>query len=315
MKKLLPLLAVLLILSVIAAQCGGPSAGPPSSEQAKPTEVGGPTPTPIPILPTNTPMPPPPTPTPRPTSTPAPTPTGAIAGTAAAPAPTKAPQPEVEMVAIPAGSFTMGSDKDSPDAAPAHQVDLPAYSIDKFEVTNADFAKFVEATGYKTDAEKSGEKGWVAYAEGKDNHPVVKVSWNDAKAFCEWMGKRLPTEAEWEKAARGTDGRTYPWGNDWDPKKANGKEAGLRGTAAAGSFGAGASPYGAMDMAGNVWEWTADWFQPYPGNKTENPYYGEKYKVTRGGAWFEEAAQLTTFNRNATSSTAANDDLGFRCAK
>jgi formylglycine-generating enzyme required for sulfatase activity len=303
MKKLF---AVLLILLLVAAGCGGggaPSAGTPAGGG----EAAGPTPTPIPILPTNTPMPSPPTPTSKPAAAPAAAPTeGAVAGPA---------KPEVEMVEVPAGTFTMGSATGKPEDAPPHEVDLPAYSIDKFEVTNADFALFVEATGYQTDAEKGGEKGWRAYAEGKDNHPAVKVSWNDAKAFCEWLGRRLPTEAEWEKAARGADGFAFPWGNDWDPTKVNGKAAGLRGTAAVGSFGAGASPYGAMDMSGNVWEWVADWFQPYPGNTTPDPYYGEKYKVTRGGAWFEDEAQCTTYNRNATSPEAANDDLGFRCAK
>jgi formylglycine-generating enzyme required for sulfatase activity len=304
MKKLFAVLAILLL---VAAGCApkAPSAGSPVAG-----EGAGPTPTPIPILPTDTPVPSPPTPTPKPTPTPVPTTEAAGPTEEAEPV-----KPEVEMVEVPAGTFTMGSGNGKPEDAPSHEVDLPAYSIDKFEVANADFAQFVEATGYQTDAEKGGEKGWQAYAEGKDNHPVVKVSWNDAKAFCEWMGKRLPTETEWEKAARGAEGFTFPWGEDWDSQKANAKETGLRGTTAVGSFGTGASPYGAVDMAGNVWEWTADWFQPYPGNTTPDPYYGEKFKVTRGGAWFEGEAQCTTYNRNATSSEAANDDLGFRCAK
>jgi formylglycine-generating enzyme required for sulfatase activity len=305
------LFVILVVLMVALTACGG-EAGPSEGGGKVSGGEGGPSPTPILISPTDTPMPPPPTPTTRPTNTPAPT-TAAAGPTAEATAvPAK---PDVEMVDVPAGAFTMGSKEGKPEDAPPHEVNLPAFRIDKFEVTNADFAMFVKATGYKTDAEKAGEKGWLAYAEGKDNHPAVKVSWNDAKAFCEWMGKRLPTEAEWEKAARGTDGRAFPWGNDWDPKKANAKAAGLRGTTAVGSFGAGASPYGAMDMAGNVWEWTADWFQPYPGNTSPDPYYGEKYKVTRGGAWFEDQAQCTTYNRNATSPEAANDDLGFRCAE
>jgi formylglycine-generating enzyme required for sulfatase activity len=305
------LFVVLVVLLLVATACGPET--PPQGAPAAGTEAaGGPTLTPIPILPTDTPMPPPPTPTAKPTPTPVPT-TEAAGPTEEAKA--EPAKPEVEMVEVPAGPFTMGSSQGKPEDGPPHEVDLPAFSIDKFEVTNADFAKFVEATGYQTDAEKTGEKGWRAYAEGKDNHPVVKVSWNDATAFCKWMGKRLPSEAEWEKAARGADKLTFPWGNDWDPKKANAKAAGLRGTAAVGSFGAGASPYGAMDMAGNVWEWTADWFQPYPGNTSSDPYYGEKYKVTRGGAWFEDQAQCTTYNRNATSAEAANDDLGFRCAK
>lgn len=111
------------------------------------------------------------------------------------------------------------------------------------------------------------------------------------------------------------DGRAFPWGNEWDPNKANVKERGLRGTSAVGSFGAGASPYGVDDAVGNVWEWTADWYQPYPGNTAGDPYYGEKFRVTRGGGWFDQEPQATTFNRNAADpGKTANDDPGFRCA-
>jgi iron(II)-dependent oxidoreductase len=220
------------------------------------------------------------------------------------------------MIEIPAGPFTMGSDTGEADEAPAHEVDLPAFEIDQFEVTNADFAQFVEATGYQTDAEKEGRsKNWRDDAEGKDNHPVVRVSWNDAVAYCEWLGKRLPTEAEWEKAARGTDGRMYPWGDEWDPSKANVKETGLRGTAAVGSFGTGTSPYGVEDMAGNVWEWTADWYEPYPGSTYQTEYFGQKFKVVRGGGWFEMDDAVRSTNRDLTSVTAANDDMAFRCAR
>jgi len=270
----------------------------------------GPTPTPViigrpEVKPTDTPVPMPPTPTPRPTSTP-------VAGET--PAPTT--QPATDMVLVPAGPFLMGSDADDPDEAPQHEVDLPAFEIDLFEVTNAQFAAFVEATGYQTDAEKGGEAGWRGfYAEGKDNHPVVKVSWNDAVAYCQWLGKRLPTEAEWEKAARGTDGRVYPWGNEWDASRLNSYQSGYRGTTPVGSFAEGASPYGVFDMAGNVWEWTADWYLPYPGSGYQDPYFGEKNRVTRGGGWFEEPPQVRTSNRNCTTPTAANDDLGFRCAR
>jgi formylglycine-generating enzyme required for sulfatase activity len=190
--------------------------------------------------------------------------------------------------------------------------------MDQFEVTNEQFEKFVAETGYVTDAEKAGETSWRYYATNKPNYPVVKVSWNDAKAFCERMGKRLPTEAEWEKAARGTDGRTYPWGNQWDAAKANAKAAGNRGTTAVGSFPAGASPYGVMDMAGNVAEWTSDWFQPYPGypgGDNEAQYFGEKYRVIRGGGWFSDQNLVRATERSASSMTLANDDVGFRCAR
>jgi formylglycine-generating enzyme required for sulfatase activity len=221
------------------------------------------------------------------------------------------------MVEIPARPFVMGSDAADPEDFPAHDVDLPAFEIDKFEVTNADFAVFTDATGYVTFAEQKGFRTWRdEWGEGKDNNPVVMVNWEDARAYCEWLGKRLPAEAEWEKAARGEDGRRFPWGDDWDPNKANVKETGLRGTVVVGSFGLGASPYGVEDMIGNVWEWTADWYQPYPGNTSDDQYYGEKFRVTRGGGWFDEEPQATTFNRNAADpQTTANDDVGFRCAR
>ncbi|MFQ6015756.1 MAG: formylglycine-generating enzyme family protein [Anaerolineae bacterium] len=277
-----------LAIGLILAGCG-PAVTPTPSMVASPT--------PIEVRPTPTPLPAPPTPTPQPTTV-------------------EGPGVTDIMIEIPAGPFIMGSNIGDPDEGPAHEVDLPAFEIDKFEVTNADFAKFVEATDYVTDAEKAGQKIWRDYAAGKENHPVVKVTWNDAVAYCQWLGKRLPTEAEWEKAARGTDERVFPWGNEWDPQKANVKATGLRGTAAVGSFGAGASPYGVEDIAGNVWEWTADWYQPYPGNTVEDPYYGERFKVTRGGAWFEEEPQVRAFNRNAADpNITAVDELGFRCAR
>ncbi len=333
-------LAVTLALVVVLAGCG---IEVPGGGFLTPTlPVTGPSPTPVIIgrpgvQPTDTPKPLPPTTAPSPTSVASPT-TPQQEATETLPAPTEtvveaqspttAPQPTTTtppaaqptttgMVSIPAGPFIMGSDSGDPDETPQHEVDLPAFEIDLYEVTNAQFAAFVEATGYQTDAEKAGEAGWRAYyTEGKENHPVVKVSWNDAVAYCQWGGKRLPTEAEWEKAARGTDGRVFPWGNEWDPAKANVKESGFRGTTPVGGFPDGVSPYGVYDMAGNVWEWTADWYQPYPGSSdTGNPYFGEKFRVTRGGGWFEEAAQVRTSNRNATSPSAANDDLGFRCAR
>ena len=271
------------------------------------------TPTSPKVLPTPTPVPPPPTPTPLPTATLAPTPAEIEA---AAPAePTPLPVTDI-MVDIPAGPFSMGSATGKENEAPPHEVDLPAFQIDKFEVTNADFAQFIQATGYQTDAEKEGRsKNWQSAAEGKANHPVVFVSWNDAAAYCAWVSKRLPGEAEWEKAARGTEGWSYPWGNEWDPAKANVKETGLRGTAVVGSFGAGASPYGVEDMAGNVWEWTADWYEAYPGSSYQSDYFGQKFRVLRGGGWFEEAESVRTTARNANSDIAANDDIGFRCAR
>ena len=218
------------------------------------------------------------------------------------------------MVAIPAGEFLMGSDHE--DERPPHEVSVEAFEIDKFEVTNEQFEAFVEAAGYQTEAEKAGEpQSWRTYAQDKPRHPVVKVTWNDAVAYCEWAGKRLPTEAEWEKAAKGAEGYTYPWGNEWDPAKVNTREAGYRGTTIVGSLPEGISPYGVMDMIGNVREWISDWYKAYPGSDYDSPYFGEKYRVIRGGGWFEETELATTTERFASSEEARNDDLGFRCAR
>jgi formylglycine-generating enzyme required for sulfatase activity len=213
----------------------------------------------------------------------------------------------------------MGQDGSKPKNGPAHQVDLPAYEIDHFEVTNDEFARFVEDSSYQTYAEQNSSKNWKDVAEGKGNHPVVYVTWDDAQAYCEWAGKRLPTEAEWEKAARGDDGRAYPWGNDFIAEDGNFYEGGIRGTTAVGSFPAGASPYGVEDMAGNVREWTADDFVAYPGAAADaDPFFGQGNKVNRGGGWFdgEDGEIVTTYNRNAgPPGTSANDDIGFRCAR
>ena len=227
--------------------------------------------------------------------------------------PTPRPAVEAAMIAIPAGEFTMGSDVE--DERPPHTVFVDGFEMDKLEVTNQEFERFVQETGYVTDAEKAGDTSWRYYAKDKAQHPVVKVSWNDANAYCGWAGKRLPTEAEWEKAARGTDARRYPWGNQWDAARANAKEAGNRGITAVGSFPAGASPYGVLDMAGNVAEWTTDWFKAYPGGDFYSPYYGEKYRVIRGGGWFSDQNLVRTTERSASAVELANDDVGFRCAR
>jgi len=255
------------------------------------------TPTPVKILPTPTPLPPPPTPTPI-------------------PIPTEEKREESLMVTIPAGEFIMGNDQGREEERPAHTIFVDTFEMDLFEVTNEDFARFVEETGYVTEAEKAADGAtWRTRGEGKERHPVIEVSWNDAVAYCQWLGKRLPTEAEWEKAARGTEGLIYPWGNEWDPSKANTKDSGLRGTTVIGSFAEGVSPHGLFDMAGNVWEWTADWYEAYPGSSFQSEYFGQKYKVIRGGGWFAESDRVRTTYRSCTSVEATNDNLGFRCAR
>lgn len=301
----------------------------------------GPTPTPVffgvtgtpQVKATNTPLPPPSTPTPRPSPTPIPTepPTPTVeaeTGTAEAEAapdttptpaatPTETPIPSTEMVTIPGGSFTMGYNAGLPDEGPEHEVELEPYQIDIFEVTNRQFEAFVEATGYETDAEKSGSSStWrTEYTEDKESFPVVRVSWNDAQAYCEWVGKRLPTEAEWEKAARGPQNYLYPWGDTFDPAKVNAKASGFRSPVTVGTYGEGISGFGVYDMAGNVWEWTASWYGAYPGNATGSPYYGQQFRVLRGGGWFDTETELRSTRRSANVPTAANDDIGFRCAR
>ncbi|MBN1218981.1 MAG: SUMF1/EgtB/PvdO family nonheme iron enzyme [Anaerolineae bacterium] len=325
MKKLLLIITLLLAIVLVVA-CGPPEQAGGEATTGAPKAVGG-TPTVV-VLATPTSKPAPPTPTPRPTPTPAPTQPPAeekseaeaeTEAEATEPAPAASGPLFEDMILIPAGPFTMGQDGSKPKNGPAHEVDLPAYEIDHFEVTNDEFAYFVEQTGYVTYAEENSNKNWTNAAEGKGNHPVVYVTWDDATAYCQWAGKRLPTEAEWEKAARGDDGRAYPWGNDFVAENGNFYEGGIRGTTAIGSFPAGASPYGVEDMAGNVREWVEDYFLPYPGAAADaDPFFGEKNRVNRGGGWFdgEDGEVVTTYNRNAgPPSISANDDIGFRCVR
>ena len=347
MKKLL--FIVLLVMSMILVACGPPDQNG-GSEGTGGGDTGGEsssapaeTPTPV-VLATPTPKPAPPTPTPRPSPTPAPIESApeeeatdeeagseeaaeseggeeAAAEEEVAPAP--APIPE-DMVLIPGGTFTQGQDGSKPKNGPAQSVDLPDFEIDRFEVTNDEFSRFVEETSFVSYAEENSSKNWRDAAVDKGNHPVVYVTWDDAVAYCDWAGKRLPTEAEWEKAARGEDGRLYPWGDDYPgddviAEFGNFYETGLRSTFPVGAFEKGASPYGVHDMAGNVREWTADFFLAYEGAPADaDPFFGEENRVNRGGGWFDgqDGELVTTYNRNAgPPGTSANDDIGFRCAR
>lgn len=221
------------------------------------------------------------------------------------------------MVKIPSGLFTIGYDHRHPDEKPSHTMSLPAFSIDLYEVTNGQYKEFVDAT------HRALPENWTngTYPEGKKNHPVVFVTWYDAHDYCAWTGKRLPTEEEWEKAARGTDGRLYPWGNDFDPKKANTPQSHSTGTMPVGSFPQGRSPYGLYDMGGNAWEWTESWAKAYPGSPIPNGHYftGE-YKVLKGGSWvdcsfYRCGISSLTFNRGYFKPQTENQGFGFRCAK
>ncbi len=241
------------------------------------------------------------------------------------------------------------------DERPQRKVYVSNFRIDRYEVTNDAYASFIQATGHRIpeNANKAATL-WEGNAPVAEigNHPVVNVSWDDAAAFCRWLGKRLPTEAEWEKAARGTDGRRYPWGNEWDFKKANSasywagrtvdfqsgadwdafwikgdgarisKEKGIKGevlTLPVGNFPAGISPYGALDMAGNVAEWVQDWFDPNyyksaPLSDPTGPSRGA-IKAMRGGSWLKPAMSLRTSDRDWGTMDSRPSGTGFRCAK
>ena len=226
-------------------------------------------------------------------------------------------QGDVRMILIPAGEFIVGSIEREgySDEHPPVTVDLDAFYIDWCEVTNAQFTLFMEATGH------SAPKYWHDERYSRPEQPVVGVTWHDAAAYAKWAWKRLPTEAEWEKAARGTDGRMYPWGNEWDSLKCNSNIGanGRQSPAPVANFREGASPYGVMDMAGNVWEWCADWYgSNYSRGPRKNPkgpdFSGER--VLRGGSWCTtDHAYLRCANRNWFSPDFGFDDAGFRCAR
>jgi serine/threonine-protein kinase len=213
------------------------------------------------------------------------------------------PVDSAEMILIPEGEFIMGTSDEQikkllrqfpswnrewfANEQPQHRFYLDDFYIDKYPVTNAQFEQFVNATGYKAESDWGDWRKY--YTKGKEKHPVVFVSWNDANTYCKWAGKRLPTEAEWEKAARGTDGRIWPWGNAWDKRKCNSSDGGPGTTMPVGSYPAGASPYGVMDMAGNVCEWCADWYDENyyasaPNKNPQGPSSGTG-RVLRGGSW------------------------------
>lgn len=228
----------------------------------------------------------------------------------------------IEWITVPAGRFWMGSDDADPDAyddeKPRHRLYLPGYQIGKYPVTNRQYAVFVRATGHRHP--RHWENGRIP--SGKGDHPVVWVSWSDAVAFCEWATRRaghsirLPTEAEWEKAARGPDGRRYPWGNRWLSRRCNTEEAEIGDTTPVDRYPGGVSPYGVWDMIGNVWEWTSSARKPYPyrADDGRERMSSDDWHVLRGGAYWNSPAAA----RAASRSLSRHDDHwyenGFRLA-
>ena len=252
------------------------------------------------------------------------------------------PKDGMVMVYVPAGPFLMGSADSDSDAdeweKPQRMVYLDGYWIDKTPITNRMFAKFVAETGYQTEAEKEGwswawngstwekteganwqhPRGPKSNLSAKWDHPVVHISWHDAQAYSQWAGRRLPTEAEWEKAARGSDGRLYPWGNAEPNDKLLNFNMNVKDTTPVGSYPAGASPYGALDMAGNVWEWTADFYDAdyYKDAPLRNPQGPDTRgsRVLRGASWYFVARWVRAGNRGWNAPAVRVGNLGARCA-
>ena len=228
---------------------------------------------------------------------------------------------EMVMVSVPAGSFVMGSKKGYRNEQPVHAVSLDAYWIDQTEVTNAMYARCVSAMGCKQPDYKGSYTRTSYYDDsGFADYPVVFVSWFDAKNYCFWAGGRLPTEAEWEKAARGRSSRTYPWGEDAPSCSLGNFNTGtyncLEDTTEVGSYPYGASPYGALDMSGNVSEWVSDWFDVYPDTLVYNPTgpTSGDGRVLRGGMWGGGIYQVSLTYRNGVDPDITNYSIGFRCA-
>lgn len=238
----------------------------------------------------------------------------------------------VEMLKIPAGTFLMGRDDGPDDERPQHRIDLPEFFVDRLPITNAQFAQFLNAKGIEgpagerwydiddNDARIHRHDGKWRADPGFENHPVVEASWLGAVAYCGWSGKRLPTEAEWEKSARGTDGRKFPWGNDPpDPTRAH-FSGGWNDLHPVGSFPKGASPFGVLDLAGNGWEWVSSAYLRYPYNASDGreDLKREQVRVTRGGGHDSQAEELTTTHRGRHVSRnfrSGHHNIGFRCAR
>ena len=224
-----------------------------------------------------------------------------------------------EMVLIPAGDFILGTDNKADtdhkySYYPGKTMYLPAFWIDKYEVTNMEFMDFSTQEGYVGDGAQEG-KSWRIFFSSfeKSNYPVI-VTWNDANAYCKAKGKRLPTEEEWEKAGRGTEGWRYPWGNEWESNRSNTYETGFKNPVSIGQFEKDVSPFGVHDMLGNVQEWTASEWKLYKGNTIQDPNTGKVLRLVRGLGSRYQGKKATIYERTAYL-PGSMYDFGFRCAK
>ena len=236
-------------------------------------------------------------------------------------------------IPIPAGPFWMGSSLDDPDARenemPRRQVDLPSYEIGRYPVTNAQYARFLADNPHYPipcqDEANAQPYNWDSrarsYPQGKADHPVVLVSWEDAMAYCRWLGRvtgrhyGLPTEEEWEKAARGglPEMCCYPWGGTWQADCCNTQEMGRNGTTPVHEFErTNHSPFGALDMVGNTWEWTDSWYERYPDSPHRSLHYGRVYRVVRGGSWRNSRREARISCRGRYKPGVQRPYLGFR---
>lgn len=225
----------------------------------------------------------------------------------------------VPMAYVPQGVFAMGNDRGSADEQPIHSVNLNAFYIDKFEVTNGFYKACVEAGPCPPVRKKNSATRSSYYDDSDfDTFPVIFIDWNMAQTYCEWRDARLPTEAEWEKAARGGTNVTYPWGDTPDCNLANYGNC-LGDTSSATIYDLGQSRYGNYNMAGNVGEWVSDWYADdyYRSSPQENPQGPDtgKEKVWRGGSWNDDYAGMRSVNREAENPAYSSDTIGFRCAK
>jgi formylglycine-generating enzyme required for sulfatase activity len=220
--------------------------------------------------------------------------------------------PPPGMAYVPGGEFMMGSDAGDEYERPQHKVTVKPFFIDLYEVTCEDYQKFILATNHQAPSNWIGGR----YPPGAMRRPVTGVTWDDAVAYAAWIGKRLPTEQEWEFAARGAEGRCYPWGNEWKSGLANADTSSLGHLADVGAYSSGTSPFGLFDLVGNAWEWTTSDLTAYPGGQLPKQS-AEDLKVIRGGYWKSNLNQATTTFRRGIPARGdyEYDNTGFRCAK